>query len=189
MLESMHINSLIQEISSARQVKSADIPDIDLYMDQLTTFLDNKMSGYKRNDKDKVLTKAMINNYAKAGLLIPPRNKKYSKENMILLIMIYRFKQLLSINDIERLFAPFFRGIKVDPEFLERIYDIFLAMEQDRYAKLEEAVLQELDSLNSMEKLKQEEEEAEKCLLLVMLLLSRAETEKRLAEKIIDSYF
>ena len=130
----------------------------------------------------------MINNYAKAGLLIPPQNKKYSKENMILLIMIYRLKQLIPINDIDRLFAPLFQGMKGDPGFLERIYDIFLEMEQERYAKLEKAVLQELDSLNSMEKLQQEEEQAGKCFLLVMLLLSRAETEKRLAEKIIDSY-
>ena len=45
MLESVNINSLIQEISSAKQVKSTDIPDIDLYMNHHTTLLDNKMRG------------------------------------------------------------------------------------------------------------------------------------------------
>ncbi len=86
------------------------------------------------------------------------------------------------------MFRPLFQGLEGDPVFLERIYDTFLAMEEDRYAKLEETVLRELDSLNSIENLNQEEE-AGKCFLLVMQLLSRAETEKRLAEKIIDSYF
>ncbi len=67
MLNKENLDDLIREISSAAQLRTGDIPDIDLYMDQVTTYIDNKLGGFKRNDKDKILTKAMINNYAKGG--------------------------------------------------------------------------------------------------------------------------
>ena len=55
------INQVLEEIES---FNIDDIPNIDLYMDQVTTFMETKLSGYKRNDQDKILTKTMINNYA-----------------------------------------------------------------------------------------------------------------------------
>ena len=45
-------------------IEPSDIPNIDLYMDQVTTFMETKLCGYKRNNDDKILTKTMINNYA-----------------------------------------------------------------------------------------------------------------------------
>ncbi len=189
MLPSENISRLIREISSAAQLRTEDIPDIELYMDQVTTFMDNKLSGYKRNEEDKVLTKAMINNYAKAGLLIPPRNKKYSRDNMILLLLIYHLKQMLSINDIGQLFSHLFLGLKDDGAYVQKMYETFLETEQDRYAKLEAAVFQELESIPEITGTEPEEVEQQQWFLLAMLLLSRAENEKRLAEKIIDKYF
>ena len=83
-----------------------DIPDIDLYMDQLTTFMDEHLSSSKRFPDDKILTKTMINNYTKNKLLPPPDKKKYSKEHIIMLIYIYYFKNFLAINDIKSILDP-----------------------------------------------------------------------------------
>ena len=74
-------------------IEPSDIPNIDLYMDQVTTFMETKLSGYKRNDKDKILTKTMINNYTKNELLPPPEKKRYSKEHIILLI----YKNIINV--------------------------------------------------------------------------------------------
>ncbi len=189
MLNKDNLRNLIGEISSPAQLRTADIPDIDLYMDQVTTFMDNKMGGLKRNDKDKILTKAMINNYARAGLLIPPKNKKYSKDNMILLILIYKLKQMLSIKDIGKVFAHLFEGLKQDDKFLEKVYDTVLETEKDRYSSLEEYALQEMESIKNMKRVMEGGSEQLQCFLMVMMLLTRAETERRLAEKIIDTYF
>ena len=76
-------------------IDGADIPSIDLYMDQVTTFMDRHLSGNKRFDDDKILTKTMINNYSKNNLLPPPVKKKYSREHIILLILIYYYKNIL----------------------------------------------------------------------------------------------
>ena len=100
------LNSILESLSRIDYIHAADIPNIDLYMDQVTTFMDTQLSSTRRYDEDKILTKTMINNYAKNNPLPPPVKKKYSKEHVLLLIFIYYFKNILSIKDIETLLRP-----------------------------------------------------------------------------------
>ena len=101
------LNSIMESLSRIQYIKSADIPNIDLYMDQVTTFMESKLKNTSRNpEADKILTKTMINNYAKNDLLPPPVKKKYSKEHVLMLIFIYYYKSILSINDIQTLLKP-----------------------------------------------------------------------------------
>ncbi len=100
------INSILKSVSKIDYIKPEDLPNIQLYMDQVTTFMDEQMESSKRYHEDKVLTKTMINNYAKNHLLPPPDKKKYSKEHLLLLIFIYYFKNILTINDIQSLLNP-----------------------------------------------------------------------------------
>ena len=100
------IRNILDRVSRIGYVKPEDIPNIDLYMDQVTTFMEAQLAHSKRYEDDKILTKTMINNYAKNNLLPPPVKKKYSKEHMLMLIFIYYFKSLLSFRDIEELFRP-----------------------------------------------------------------------------------
>ena len=89
-------------VSSFSLVSAEEIPDIDLYMDQVTTFMEQKLSPCTRDpENDKILTKTMINNYAKSSLLIPPVKKKYGTDHMLLLLFIFYMKSFLSISDIE----------------------------------------------------------------------------------------
>ena len=97
---------ILDIITSIDYIKVEDMPNIDLYMDQVTTFMDDQLKNTKRYEEDKILTKTMINNYAKNHLLPPPENKRYSKEHMIMLLFIYYFKNILSITDIQTLFQP-----------------------------------------------------------------------------------
>ena len=100
------LESILESLSRIDYIHAEDIPNIDLYMDQVTTLMDSGLSSSKRYEEDKILTKTMINNYAKNNLLPPPVKKKYSKEHMLMLIFIYYFKSLLSFRDIEELFRP-----------------------------------------------------------------------------------
>ena len=95
------LNSITENLKRIDYIKPEEIPNIDLYMDQVTTFMDEHLAGTKRRDEDKILTKTMINNYSKNNLLPPSVKKKYSKEHVLLLIFIYYFKSILSIKDIE----------------------------------------------------------------------------------------
>ncbi len=100
------MQSIIESLGRIEPVNVSDLPDISLYMDQVTTFMEKNMEHAKRYSTDKVLTKTMINNYAKNKLLPPPDKKKYDKDHLIMLIFIYYFKNILSINDIEKLMTP-----------------------------------------------------------------------------------
>jgi hypothetical protein len=100
------INKLIRELARMTYIKPGTVPDIDLYMDQVTTFMEEHLNDAKRYSDDKILTKTMINNYAKNKLLPPPVKKKYSKDHMLILIYIYYFKNILSISDIQSLLGP-----------------------------------------------------------------------------------
>ena len=74
-------------LNSHTIVPIESIPNIDLYMDQVTTFIETSLSGCKRSKNDKILTKTMINNYAKAKIFPPPQKKKYTKNH----VMLYRY--------------------------------------------------------------------------------------------------
>ena len=94
------LNSILASLNRIDYIKPEDIPNIDLYMDQVTTFMNEQLAETKRYPDDKILTKTMINNYTKNNLLPAPDKKKYSKEHLLTLIFIYYFKGILSINDI-----------------------------------------------------------------------------------------
>ncbi len=108
------IVEIIRKLVSIDYIDPDNIPNIDLYMDQVTTFMDLHLADSKRDKDDKILTKTMINNYTKNNLLPPPVKKKYTKDHVFLLIFIYYLKNMLSINDINRIISPlsemFFNG-------------------------------------------------------------------------------
>ena len=100
------MNSIFAKIAELDYIKPDEIPNIALYMDQVTTFMEDNLASTKRHDDDKILTKTMINNYAKNKLLPPPEKKRYSREHLLMLIFIYYFKNILSISDIQTLLGP-----------------------------------------------------------------------------------
>ena len=101
------LNSIRESLDRVKYISPEDIPNIDLYMDQVTTFMDSRLQSSARYPgKDKILTKTMINNYAKNDLLPPPVKKKYSREHVMLLVFIYYYKGFLSISDIQTLLKP-----------------------------------------------------------------------------------
>ena len=79
------MNSIFAKIAELDYIKPDEIPNIALYMDQVTTFMEDNLASTKRHDDDKILTKTMINNYAKNKLLPPPEKKRYSREHLLML--------------------------------------------------------------------------------------------------------
>lgn len=136
------LNELMAYVDQLSHITSDEVPDIDLYMDQVTTFMNERLSGTRVDRDSAVITKTMINNYAKNRLLPAPVRKKYSRSHVLMLIFIYYFKNILSFNDIKTILdlvsrEHFAKGS--DPS-LEEIYDQVFSLEKETRQDLLEDV-------------------------------------------------
>lgn len=186
------INSIMASFDRIKFINSEDIPNIDLYMDQVTTFMDNNLSNTVRNKEvDKVLTKTMINNYAKNDLLPPPVKKKYSKEHVLVLIFIYYFKNILSINDIQSVLSPltdkFFNsrtGFSII-DIYDEVTDINMYQIEEMKKDIQEKYKK---SSKTFENVSEDDKEFLQMFSMICSLVFDVYVKKILIEKIIDDY-
>ena len=185
------LQSILDSLDRIDYIRPDDIPDIELYMDQVTTFMDNRLKNAARNPEvDKILTKTMINNYAKNDLLPPPVRKKYSREHMLLLIFIYYFKGILSISDIQTVLKPitdrFFagnEGLK-----LETIYNEVFSLEREEVEVMKQDVVRKYHKAQeTFSNAAAEDQEFLQTFAFICMLSFDVYVKKMLIEKLIDS--
>lgn len=171
-------------------IKSEDIPNIDLYMDQVTTLMDKRLRRTARYpDDDKIMTKTMINNYAKNDLLPPPIKKKYSKEHVLVLIFIYYFKGILTINDIQTLLNPITeKFFQTEDNFnIETIYENVFSLEKGQIEILKRDVIEKYNvSRETFQDAPEEDKEFLKTFSFICVLSYDVYIKKLLIEKLID---
>ncbi len=186
------LNSIISSLGRIQHIKLEDIPNIDLYMDQVTTLMDRKLKSSTRYpDEDKILTKTMINNYAKNDLLPPPVKKKYSKEHIVLLIFIYYYKGILSINDIQTLLKPITEKYfqTSDGLNLGMIYEKVFELEQGEIADLQEDIIKKFNtSQETFTDLAKEDQEILQMFSFICMLSYDVYVKRLLIEKMVDSF-
>ena len=185
------LNSILASFDRMTYIKSEDVPGIDLYMDQVTTFMDERLKKSTRNQtEEKLMTKTMINNYAKNDVIPPPDRKKYNKEHILILIMVYYFKSILQINDIKELMDPI-----IDKFFdnrngfaIEDVYDeIFSDMDGEISRVRDEIVAQYSDAMTKFEDAPDADKDYLKLYSFVCKLGCDVFVKKLLIEKIVDS--
>ncbi|MCI8281058.1 MAG: DUF1836 domain-containing protein [Lachnospiraceae bacterium] len=184
------LNSILESLARIDYVKPADLPNIDLYMDQVTTFMDSQMATSKRHTDDKILTKTMINNYAKNNLLPPPVKKKYSKEHVLMLIFIYYFKGILSISDIQEILNPIAEKYfgKEDDFNLEKIYSEVFQLEKTEVSYLQKDIAKKFQiSQTTFEMLTGADQEDMQMFAFICMLSFDVYVKKQLIEQIIDA--
>ena len=187
------LNSIMESLERIPDIPLSDIPNIDLYMDQLTTFMEERLEHTTRYPgEDKVLTKTMINNYAKNDLLPPPVRKKYSKDHVILLIFIYYYKNILSINDIQALLTPLkerFHTSDTEPLTLSDIYEEICGLEATLLEGEKEDIRQKLEAAgDAFEDAPDEYRERMRRFAFISMLSYDVYIKKLLIEKLIDGF-
>jgi hypothetical protein len=146
------LNDLITYLESLHHIKADDIPDLDLYMDQVTGFMDDHLAKVKRHPEDKALTKTMINNYAKNHLLPAPVKKRYSREHILILLFIYYYKGVLNLTDIQTILEPINQKyFSNDKDLsLEDIYETVFSLEDKRMSHLIDDVTDKFETASLM---------------------------------------
>ena len=178
---------ILQKPLQQKEVEVADLPDLDLYMDQITTLFADKTQ-----EPEGLLTKTMINNYSKDGLIKPIKGKKYSKEHVVVMIFIYYFKTILSIKDIETILTPitekyFDTDSAVDvASIYEEVCDTAKSQIQNLKDEVREAYETSQNTFKDMEGLSDSDREYLQLFSLISSLSFDVYAKKALIERIID---
>lgn len=183
------LNSILGSLSRIDYIKPEEVPNIELYMDQVTTFMDAQLNYSKRYPEDKILTKTMINNYAKNNLLPPPTKKKYSKEHMLLLIFIYYFKNILSISDIQTLLGPVTREyFESRKNFsLQSVYEEVFSLEKEEIEVMKEDIANKYRRASgTFEEAPEKDRDFLKLFSFICMLSFDVYVKKQMIEKLVD---
>ena len=182
------LQDLFAYLDRQTHVQPEEIPNIDLYMDQVTTFMEEHLKNTRRYEEDKVLTKTMINNYAKNDLLPPPVKKKYSKEHVLLLIFIYYYKGIIPMNEIQTLLKPltdrYFQNGQVFD--LESVYKEVVVLEKEQLEDLKKDVVEKFRRAeDSFTEVTGEEQEFLQKFALICLLSFDVYMKKMIVEQLV----
>ena len=184
------LESILESLSKMEYIKSSEIPNIDLYMDQVLTFKTGHLENAKRYESDKVMTKTMINNYAKNHLLPAPEKKKYTKEHTMVLMFIYYFKNILSIGDIQSILGPlteryFANGKELN---LEKIYEEVFSQEKGQIEQLKVSLTKDYERAgNTFTNEENEDKEFLQLFSFICMLSYDIYIRKQIIEKIVDN--
>lgn len=181
------ISEIIEQLGLDSNLTVDEIPNIDLYMDQVIQLFENKFADSKRNDEEKILTKTMINNYAKGKLIFPIKNKKYSKEHLILMSLIYQLKGALSINDIQTTLDGINKRIVKEDIGIDSFYNSYLSLAQKNVADFNEDINERVKDVNE-EVSKMEDRNAAylEQVLMISSLVHMSNLYRKVAEKLVD---
>ena len=181
--EYQELKKRIREAIRMDFIAPDEIPGIELYMDQLTHFMDQHLGSNIRNEDEKTLTKTMINNYTKNKLLPPPEKKRYSKKHLILLIYIYYLKNVVSISDIRRILGPMIKD-DFDMDKMSEFYSSIFSMEKMQYFNTEASIIKSEQIVDK--KLPEDEDGYLDKMSAIFMLGYDIFMKKKLIEKLID---
>ena len=182
--------NIIEKLNLDKKINLEDIPELDLYMDQVIQLFENKLSVLKRKEEDKVLTKTMINNYAKAKLLMSIKNKKYSKEHLILMSLIYDLKGALSMNDIKLTLDNIVGKYENNEEYdLRALYKTYLDMNSQDVNEFKDYMNNKEENVKNLLSKNNIDGDFEEKFLLVGSMISMSNMYRRMGEALIDEYF
>lgn len=121
MMESINtvLNNWLRELDNFSYKDYKELPDIDLYMDQVVTFLEKQLAIFQTSSLDKQITSSMINNYVKGEVISAPITKKYNRKHLALIEEVCTLKQVLTIAEIKQIIDELYQkeNIVMDEAF------------------------------------------------------------------------
>lgn len=182
-----NLKDFMKQLQLNNQLSLDDIPNLDLYMDQVIQLFESTFEGLKRDEQEKVLTKTMINNYAKGKLFYPIENKKYSKDHLMLIAMIYQLKGALSINDVKTTLSKLNKMVVEENFELAKLYGSYVQLADESMKQLETEIKQLTDDvIQKSETLVSNDPDYLQELLLVASFVNMSNYYRRAAEKMVD---
>ena len=186
------LKEVIKEYVEESTIDLDSFPDMEIYMDQAETFVNKELSIYRKDEKDKIITKTMISNYVKHNMLPRPVNKKYSKNHLIILTLIYYLKGTFQMDETGMFLKPLLDNYnsefdeKID---IEALYEGIIGSHKKECLKLESNVMETVENIKKhLNETEETDDDMLELFMLVMNLSMKADAQKYLAHKILNEY-
>ncbi|MBQ8356590.1 MAG: DUF1836 domain-containing protein [Clostridia bacterium] len=134
------LHERIRAAVSDVDLADTDIPGIDLYLDQILSLVADKNASSSPRYRERALTKTMINNYSKDGLISPITGKKYSRSHIVEMLLVYALKNTLSIEEIKRVLTGVREECGFTGDDMIRAYHQFLSIKEGNRQRAGEVV-------------------------------------------------
>jgi len=189
------IEKFIEEMRRYDNIKLEEIPEYRLYISQIEEFFDKKLGkGIGEDEDKKTISKTMIQNYIKDGLIMPPEGKSYNRNHVILLTIIYNLKSILAIKDIKKLLSPIVKILNDENNTtkIENIYNSYYKLKEIDFKRYPDILMREMEVIKKCldeYDISGEEWSRIPYLLLILTLIAQSNIRKQLAERMIELYF
>jgi hypothetical protein len=100
MIKKLELYDYSMIMSEVKLTMWGDLPDFAIYSDQMLKIVTDEISFMQSSD-EKLITKSMVNNYVKLGMMPKPVKKKYERIHIAYVIIITILKQVLPISKIK----------------------------------------------------------------------------------------
>lgn len=188
-----YIKTILDDYVNKGRILPGEFPDMELYMDQAAAFMNKKLEIYQKNENEPVMTKAMISNYVKHDMLPKPNKKKYSREHLAMLTMIFYLKGVLQVQEIESLMKPLIDNYNA--EFAEqydllKMYGGIEALYSAQRGDIAGEVHQDIDDIKKfLSKYENADDDTAELFMLICLLSMKADAQRYVVQKLMNEYF
>ena len=145
MTKGQNIQNWIKKLEECDLPQWNELPNLDLYMDQVITLMEKYLSVYKKS-VDKLITPSMINNYVKLGVIPKPSKKRYSRIHLAYLIMVCSLKQVMPISEVQKL-VP----LDLTEKEVETAFNTFREMQKQVFSQVTNEVANSQQNLSEKE--------------------------------------
>lgn len=181
----MSLEETLDHLVLDKHVQVDQLPDLDLYMDQVIQLFEITFGELKRDEKEKIMTKTMINNYAKSAILFPSKNKRYSKEHVMIISLIYEMKGALALKDIQKTLEKADVTQNNDKTNVQQLYRDYLALAENNTAHTKADMKEQVQKLESITDTKSSDLYVQQ-VLLILSFIHQSNLYRKAAEKLID---
>ena len=186
-----YAEKLAQEYQKKGLAEGKSIPDIDLYIDQMVSCLNEELALYAKDGEGPV-TKGIVSNYTKHRMIPGPEGKRYTKDHCVYMLLVYYLKSCFSMDQVQRLMKPLLANYNSawdDRVDMQAYYKEILSAVRES----EESVLPQMQA--RIAKIKKfladrgSDDDVSELILLITTLIMRSNEERYLVEKLLDEYF
>ena len=186
------LNQVMDKYAKTGLLLPDEMPEVELYMDQVVSLLNKELAVYKEKEQD-VFTKSMVSNYVKHKVLPKPENKKYNKEHMVILNMIFQLKSIFQMDEMKVLFKSFVENhesILEEQYDMEGLYDSLLRSRDKEILQMTNHIHEDIEYVKAvMEEMGTSDDDAHEIMGVILILTIQSNAYRLMARKLLNEYF